>query len=383
MRVLRQLGITIEDHNAVVLVHGKSLNLFTPPKGALDCRNSGTTMRLMSGLLVAAPFPSKLTGDTSLLSRPMRRITDPLQKIGGKVTCSENGCAPLFFKPSDHLRGTTIDLQVPSAQVASALLIAGLFTEGQITIKELRATRDHSERMLKAFSASVHRQGLTLKTGINRNLRSTSLSIVSDFSSAAFFMTAAAMVEGSDILLSNIGVNPRRVGCAHILRQMGADIRFLNKKVVCGEDCCDIRVRPGRLLAVDISGQTVTDAIDEIPIIMVAASQAQGLTRIRNAEELRHKESDRLKTMAGCLKKCGVSTTLTEDGIEIHGKQQIQGACVDSFGDHRISMAMAIAGCIATSPIHICNCTNVATSFPQFSATCQALGLCVQEYGPI
>ena len=232
--------------------------------------------------------------------------------------------------------------------------------------------------MLRTFSAPVHRQGPTLRTGTNRSLCATNLSIVADFSSAAFFMTAAAMVEGSDIILPNVGINPQRIGCARILRRMGADIHFFNKRVVCGEDCCDIRVRSGCLRAVDISGQTVADAIDEIPVILVAASQALGITKIRNAEELRYKESDRLKTMADCLKKCGISTTLTRDGIEIHGKQQIQGARVDSFGDHRIAMAMAIAGSIATSPIRIDNCANVATSFPQFDTACQTLGLCVQ-----
>jgi 3-phosphoshikimate 1-carboxyvinyltransferase len=374
------MGVSAEGpNNGYLVVRGVGMRGLCAPEVDLDMGNSGTAMRLMSGILAAQDFPSKLTGDESLSKRPMRRVTVPLTSMGARCVADENGCPPIHIRGVEKLEPIDYKLPVASAQIKSAVLLAGLYANGTTSVTEPAPTRDHTERMLRAFSypCEVKQQSdlvSTISVTGGGTLKATNIDIPADISSAAFFMVAASIVPGSNITLEHVGVNPTRTGVVKILRQMGADIEFLNPRDVGGEPVADIRVSYRGLQGVAISPELIPLAIDEIPVVCIAAAYASGVTLISGAEELRHKESDRISAMVAGLRKVGVEVVEHKDGMEITGGQ-VEGAAVDSHHDHRIAMAFAVAGIAASAPMVIDNCENVATSFPNFIELAEKLGL--------
>lgn len=374
---LRALGVTIHVDEQVV-VQGVGLHGFTAPDHPLDLGNSGTGMRLMAGLLAAQRFSTQLVGDASLTRRPMRRIADPLKQMGAQVTLSAQGTPPIHIEGGHALQPITFTLPVASAQVKSCLLLAGLYASGTTRLTEPAVSRDHTERLLKQFGCPITQNGLTVSLTGPARLFASEVIVPGDISSAAFFMVAAAMTPGSDILLSRVGINPTRTGVIDILRRMGADIRFENERLLGQEPVADIRVRYAPLKGIDIPVACVPLAIDEFPILFIAAACASGQTVLRGAEELRVKESDRLDAMARGLTALGISVDVLPDGLIIEGGT-LQGGMVDSAGDHRIAMAFSIAGNVAEAPVTILDTENVATSFPTFLSDANAIGLSVRE----
>lgn len=371
----RSMGVNIEGpEQGRVIIHGVGINGLQAPQGPLDLGNSGTSMRLLSGLLAGQSFDSELTGDESLSTRPMRRVTVPLAKMGAEIETAEGGTPPLCIKGGAMLKGFEYDMPIASAQVKSCLLLAGLYAEGETAVIEPAPTRDHTERMLLGFGyqVSVEAQRSSLLGG--GQLQSTEIEVPADISSAAFFMVAASICPGSDLLLEHVGINPTRIGVINILKAMGADIELLNSKEVGGEPVADIRVRYAPLKGINIPEDQVPLAIDEFPVLFVAAACAEGKTVLTGAEELRVKESDRIQVMADGLKVLGVDIEPTEDGAVICGGQTMGGGEVVSHGDHRIAMAFAVAALRAESKITIRDCANVATSFPNFIALANQVG---------
>jgi len=336
--------------------------------------NSGTSMRLLSGLLAGQNFDSVLTGDKSLSSRPMRRITEPLALMGAKIETEENGTAPLHIKGSQNLKGINYVLPMASAQVKSCVLLAGMYAEGKTTTKEPAPTRDHTERMLNGFGYPVRRNGRKATITNKGKLTATDIDVPSDISSAAFFLVGASIAKDSDVTLRHVGMNPTRTGVIDILRLMGANIGILNEREVGGEPVADLRVISSSLTGITIPEKLVPLAIDEFPVLFIAAACAKGQTILTGAEELRVKECDRIQVMADGLKTLGIEAEVTPDGIIID-EGIIGGGEVDSHGDHRIAMAFSIAGLKATAPITIQNCANVNTSFPEFRDLATSLGL--------
>jgi 3-phosphoshikimate 1-carboxyvinyltransferase len=331
-------------------------------------------MRLMTGLLAGQSFDSELVGDDSLSRRPMRRVSDVLGRMGAVIETAPNGTAPLKIHGAQALKAIDYRMPVASAQVKSALLLAGLYAQGQTCVTEPAPTRDHTERMLQGFGYDVTRSGsLCCITGGGR-LRGMSIDVPADISSAAFFIVGATIADGSDVTLQHVGINPTRTGIIDILRLMGADISVFNERTVGGEPVADLRVRSARLKGIAIPQAQVPLAIDEFPAIFVAAACAQGRTVLTGAGELRVKESDRIQAMADGLQALGVVATPTTDGIVIDGGP-VGGGDVDSCGDHRIAMAFAIAGLAARAPVVIHDCANVGTSFPGFAALATNAGL--------
>jgi 3-phosphoshikimate 1-carboxyvinyltransferase len=346
---------------------------------ALDMGNSGTSMRLMTGLLAGQSFDSTLIGDYSLMSRPMRRVTDPVASMGAMVTTTEEGKAPIDIKGGASLKGIDYELPVASAQVKSCVLLAGLYAEGETCVTEPAPTRDHTERMLRGFGYPLAKPsaGKVCVSGGGR-LTATEIDVPADISSAAFFMVGASIAEGSDIILQHVGMNPTRTGVIDILRLMGADIAIMNEREVGGEPVADIRVRSAVLRGISIPEELVPLAIDEFPAIFIAASCAKGETRLTGAEELRVKESDRIQVMADGLNVLGVTAQPTADGIVIQGADGFSAGEVDSHDDHRIAMSFAMASLRASGEIRINNCANVDTSFPHFAELANAAGLQLQ-----
>jgi 3-phosphoshikimate 1-carboxyvinyltransferase len=340
----------------------------------LDCGNSGTTMRLISGILSANPFFSVLTGDSSLRSRPMKRVIRPLSLMGAQIIGrNSSNYAPLAIM-GGNLKPITYDMPVASAQVKSSILLAGLYPEGRTIVREQTISRDHTERMLSAFGADLKRDGLTVVVDGNRELYSQEIDVPGDFSSAAFFMVAALIIPGSEVILKNVGINPTRTGLIDVLKNMGADIEITNMRSVSGEPVADIGCRgKAGLKAATVSGEMVPSLIDEFPVLCVAAAKAEGTTVIRGAEELRIKESDRIKAMATELARMGVLIEEYPDGLSITGSENLRGAEVDSHGDHRIAMSMAVAGLTAQGTTTINNASAVAISFPDFFTIIQRL----------
>jgi 3-phosphoshikimate 1-carboxyvinyltransferase len=330
----------------------------------LDCGNAGTGMRLLTGLLAGQAFDSVLVGDDSLSKRPMRRVTDPLTHMGARID-SRDGLPPLHVHGDQALRGIRYELPVASAQVKSALLLAGLYAAGDTEIIEPHPTRDYTERMLAAFGWPIRFSPghATLEGG--HALRATDVDVPADFSSAAFFMVAASIVPGSELRLPTVGLNPRRTGVLHALRLMGADITVENERSAGGEPVGDLVVRHAPLRGVELPEALVPDMIDEFPALFIAAAVASGDTVIRGAAELRVKESDRIATMAAGLRALGASIEETPDGAIIHGGSLGAGS-VDTHLDHRIAMSFTVAGLVASGPVRINDCTHVATSFPGF-----------------
>ncbi|MBI2318487.1 MAG: 3-phosphoshikimate 1-carboxyvinyltransferase [Betaproteobacteria bacterium] len=383
MNIFRALGVRIEGpEHGRVLVHGVGLRGLKAPPGVLDCGNSGTSMRLICGLLAGQNFDAELSGDQSLRRRPMRRVAEPLGLMGAQIR-TDDGRPPLKISGKARLRAIDYTMPVASAQVKSALLLAGLYAEGETRITEIAPTRDHTERMLEALGRPVRRQGATVAlTG--GPLRGTRIEVPADISSAAFFMVGAAIAPGSDIMLTDVGVNPTRTGVIDILRLMGADIELMNPRRFGGEPVADIRVRYAPLAGVRIPRALVPLAIDEFPALFIAAANARAETLLAGAEELRVKESDRIQAMADGLGALGIGATPLADGMRIRGcadaaerASAYRGGTIDSHGDHRVAMAFAIAALRSAAPIEIRDCANVATSFPGFADLARGCGLAI------
>lgn len=382
LQAFRDMGVVIEGpHHGRVTIHGVGLNGLKPPPGPIYVGNSGTSMRLLSGLLAGQPFDVTMTGDASLSKRPMNRVANPLREMGAVVETGPDGRPPLTIRGGQTLKALTYTLPMASAQVKSCLLLAGLYAEGVTTVTEPAPTRDHTERMLRGFGYAVESNGPVASLQAGGKLTATRIEVPADISSAAFFLVAASIAEGSDLLLEHVGINPTRTGVIDILRLMGGDITLENQREVGGEPVADLRVRGAKLKGIEIPEHLVPLAIDEFPVLFIAAVCAEGRTVLRGAEELRVKESDRIQVMADGLTSLGVNVEPTEDGIIIDGGQTIAGGEVYSHGDHRIAMAFSVASLRATAPIRIHDCANVATSFPNFLALAEQVGIRVAVEG--
>ena len=374
LQAFRDMGVHIEGPNeGRVVIHGVGLNGLKAPKKPLYLGNSGTSMRLLAGIMAAQTFDVELQGDRSLSGRPMGRVAKPLREMGAVIE-SDNETPPLRIKGGQTLSPISYQMPVASAQVKSCLLLAGLYTSGETSVTEPAPTRDHTERMLRGFGYELSSEGSRVSLSGGGQLQATRIDVPADISSAAFFMVAAAIVPDSDITLRHVGINPTRVGVINILRQMGTRIELFNEVEVGGEPVADIRVRYAPLVGIEIPEDQVPLAIDEFPVLFVAAACARGTTLLTGAEELRVKESDRIQSMADGLVTLGVDAQATADGIRIQGGEIGSGE-VESFDDHRIAMAFAIAGLRATGPIRIKQANNVATSFPGFIALAREIGL--------
>lgn len=378
LQAFRDMGVVIEGPDqGRVTVHGVGLHGLQPPPGALYLGNSGTSMRLLSGLLTGQAFDTQLTGDESLSKRPMNRVAEPLRSMGAIIETEAKGLPPLTIRGGQTLRGVHYELPIASAQVKSCLLLAGLYAEGETTVVEPGIARDHTERMLRGFGYAVNSEGSKISLSGGGKLSACHIEVPADISSAAFFMVAAAITPGADVTLTHVGINPTRTGILSILRLMGAKVSFANKREVGGEPVADIRIRHSELKGIDIPPELVPLAIDEFPALFIAAACATGTTRLTGAEELRVKESDRIQVMADGLQTLGVNATPTEDGMIIKGGK-ISGGSVESHGDHRIAMSFVIAALRAEKPVRVKNCANVATSFPGFVELAKAAGISIE-----
>lgn len=375
LKAFRAMGVDIEHlGEGRVRIHGVGLHGLKPPAQALDLGNSGTSMRLLSGLMAGQTFDVTLTGDASLSQRPMRRVADPLASMGARIDTAEGGRPPLRIHGGSNLKAIDYAMPMASAQVKSCLLLAGMYAEGRTCVGEPAPTRDHTERMLAGFGYAVERDGAIACVEGGGRLTASTIQIPADISSAAFFMVGAAICPGAEVVLRDVGVNPTRVGVINILREMGADISLSNEREVCGEPVADVGVRGGELRGIHFPEDQVPLAIDEFPALFVAAACAQGESLLTGAEELRVKESDRIQVMADGLQALGIEANSTPDGILIRGGA-LQSGRVDSHGDHRIAMAFAMASLRAAGEIEIHDCANVDTSFPGFVALANSAGL--------
>jgi len=357
------LGAAIREEGGEVIV--------TPPEAlrepgdVIDCGNSGTSLRLLAGVLAGVPGLSVLTGDASLRRRPVRRVIDPLRAMGADLIARDGDRVPPLVVRGRALRGARHDLKVASAQVKSAILLAGLRAEGQTVVTEPERSRDHTERMLRGMGVPLEVDGLTVSVTPSRP-RGTRVDVPGDISSAAFFLCAAAGLPGSEVTVRNMGTNPTRTGLLDVLRSMGADLTVAGEREVAGEPRADVTVRGGPLRATEIRGQIIPRLIDELPVLMVLATQAEGRTVIRDAKELRVKESDRLAAMGETLAAAGARLELFEDGCAIEGPTRLSGVAVKTRLDHRIAMSMAVAQLFAGAPVTLDDVACVATSFPSF-----------------
>jgi len=364
MNVFRALGVRIDDGDGFVSVVGTGH--LREPSGPMDCGNSGTTMRLVSGVLSGHTFTSVLVGDESLSKRPMKRIIEPLRLMGADITASSDDNYPPLTINGGGLKAISYEMPVASAQVKSALMLAALYAEGETSVLEKQKSRDHTERMLPAYGADVSYDGLRISIKGGARLSAVDTEVPGDFSSAAFFAVAATLVEGSEIIIRNSGLNSTRTGLMTVLRLMGADIMVENEREVSGEPVGDMVCRGARLKGVDVDPALVPSLIDEFPVLCVAAALAEGTTSIRGAEELRVKESDRIAVVAGALRAMGAEVDEYPDGMSIKGRQALNGATIDSLGDHRIAMAFAVASLVAEGLTTIERAEAVNVSFPGF-----------------
>jgi 3-phosphoshikimate 1-carboxyvinyltransferase len=365
LRAFQQMGIEIQEKDEGIIVHGKGLNGLEEPLHTIDCGNSGTTMRLLCGVLAGQPFSSTLTGDDSLIRRPMQRVINPLTKMGARIESKQGGYPPLTINKGT-LRPIDYESPIASAQIKTAILLAGLYSRGITSVTEPDKSRDHTERMLKAAGVTIDTKGLKVSVTGEARIQPLEITIPGDFSSAAFFIVAGTLIKSSKILIKNVGINPTRTGLIDILDRMGANIIFQNKKEVSGEPVADIFVRYAQLCGIEISNNLLLRAIDEFPILCIAASAARGTTKITGAKELRVKESDRIASMAKELTKMNVEVDELEDGIIIKGTENLQAATVQSFGDHRVAMALTIAGLKTRGEITVEGVECINTSFPGF-----------------
>ena len=379
VNALRNMGVKIVHHKEDgMVVEGVGLYGLKDPGQALNMGNSGTAMRLMAGVLVGQSFPSTLVGDDSLSQRPMARVVEPLRALGADISVQNAGYPPIQIKPVKQLRGVDYVMPVASAQVKSAFLLAALCAEGVSRVKEPTQTRDHTERMLRGFGHSISQQGDWIRVIGGMELGGAKLVVPGDLSSAAFFIVGAAITVESQIILKNVGVNPTRTGVIEILQQMGARIDCLNKKSVCGEPTADLVVSSSPLRGVKIEMHQVARAIDEFPILSIAAACARGKTTLHGAEELRVKESDRIRSIVSGLSELGISVEERADGYAVTGGEILPGE-VNSLSDHRIAMAFAIAGLVVSGSICIHDTVNVRTSFPEFVELASSMGMPIQE----
>lgn len=378
LEAFRAMGVTIEGpRDGELRIQGVGLHGLKDPKRPLDLGNSGTSMRLLAGLLAGQTFSVTLTGDASLSSRPMQRVTEPLSKMGAVISTEEDGTAPIRITGGQTLTAIDYQLPVASAQIKSSLLLAGLYAVGTTCITEPAPTRDHTERMLMGFGYPVKRDGKRICLSGGGVLGVPSIDIPADISSAAFFLVGASIAPGSELLLEHVGINPTRMGVINILREMGAQIVVKNERIMGGEPVADLQVCSADLRGIKIPEDQVPLAIDEFPALFVAAACAKGETVLTGARELRVKESDRIQVMAEGLQCLGIDARPTSDGMVIQGGQ-LSGGRVNGRGDHRIAMAFAIAALRAKDAIVIDDCANVNTSFPGFAGKARSVGLQVK-----
>ena len=366
VRAFRQMGVEIGRDGDVLLIDGRGWSGIAAPDGPVDCGNSGTTMRLLSGLLSGRPFHSELDGDASLRQRPMQRVIDPLGRMGAKIRSKgNNGLAPLEID-GGGLRGIEYRMPIASAQVKSAILLAALQAEGATIVEEPQKSRDHTEVMLRGFGARLTSNATRIALNGGQSLVGQELNVPGDISSAAFFLAAAAMIPGSDLMIRNVGCNPTRDGVIEILRRMGASIELVNERSAAGERVADIHVTGNSLRGVDVGSEWVARTIDEYPILAVAAGVAEGATRFSDVKELRYKESDRIAAMTQGLRRLGIDVEEREDGMTILGKPHFKSAAVCSYADHRVAMSFAIAGLCSDGGVTIDDAACVDISFPSF-----------------
>lgn len=374
-RIFSQLGVRIETPSpSQRIVHGVGVDGLQAPDAALDCGNAGTGMRLLAGLLAGQTFDCTLIGDESLSGRPMRRVTGPLSQMGAKIDTQDDGTPPLHVHGGQALQGIDFASPVASAQIKSAVLLAGLYAQGETSVTEPHPTRDYTERMLSAFGVEIEFSPGKARLRGGQRLRATDIVVPADFSSAAFYLVAASIIPGSALRLKQVGLNPRRTGLLHALRLMGADITEENPAEQGGEPVADLVVRYAPLKGARIPEALVPDMIDEFPALFVAAAAAEGQTVVSGAAELRVKESDRLAAMATGLRALGMQVDETEDGATLHGGVRLGSGTIESHGDHRIAMAFAIAGQISDGEVRINDIANVATSFPDFDGLARSAG---------
>lgn len=374
-RIFSQLGVRIETPSpSQRIVHGVGIDGLQAPDAPLDCGNAGTGMRLLAGLLAGQAFDCTLIGDESLSGRPMRRVTGPLSQMGAKIDTQDDGTPPLHVHGGQSLHGIDFASPVASAQIKSAVLLAGLYAQGETSVLEPHPTRDYTERMLSAFGVDIEFSPGKARLRGGQRLRATDIMVPADFSSAAFYLVAASIIPGSELRLKQVGLNPRRTGLLHALRLMGADITEENPAEQGGEPVADLVVRYAPLKGARIPEELVPDMIDEFPALFVAAAAAEGQTVVSGAAELRVKESDRLAAMATGLRGLGMQVDETEDGATLHGGVRLGSGTIESHGDHRIAMAFAIAGQISDGEVRINDIANVATSFPDFDGLARSAG---------
>ncbi|HEX7965010.1 MAG TPA: 3-phosphoshikimate 1-carboxyvinyltransferase [Gammaproteobacteria bacterium] len=379
LAAIRAMGVQVDERGpSHLVVHGRGLHGLKPSPKPIDLGNSGTAMRLFMGLLAGQGFEATLTGDESLSRRPMKRVIHPLMAMGASIE-SRNGFAPITLHAIQPLEPARHVLKIASAQVKSALLLAGLYAGGYTWLKESGPSRDHTERMFHSFGVHVLRESGWLGVHGGEILRGTRIEVPADLSSAAFFMVGAAMTPGSKLVLEGVGVNPTRDGVIRILRLMGAHIEIHHSRLGGGEPAADILVQGGRLRGIDVTPELVALAIDDIPAVLVAAACAEGITRVHGAGELRVKESDRLQAMQAGLEALGVTVNSGPDYINVNGTPRLKGAEIRSEGDHRIAMAFAVAGLRTEGPLRVQDCANVDTSFPGFVAMAREAGLQITE----
>lgn len=370
LNAFRKLGVKIEEvgsKNSELIIHGNGIHGLKESEDVIDCGNSGTTIRLLSGVLSGNPFLSVLTGDSSLRSRPMGRVINPLRQMGADIMARDNDRYPPIVVRGRKLKSIKYDMPVASAQVKSALLLAGLYADGETEISEPIKSRDHTERMLSSSGVRVDIEGLKIKIKGGQGLKAKDMDVPGDFSSAAFFIVASLLIPDSDITIKGVGINPIRTGLLDVLEAMGTDIELIGIRDVSGEPVADIYCKTaGNLKAIKIGADIMPSLIDEFPILCVLATQADGVTEIRGAEELRVKESDRIKTMSEGLRKMGAEVKEFKDGLSIKGNANLKGASIDSYGDHRIAMAFSVAALIAKGTTTIKGTSAVNISFPKF-----------------
>jgi 3-phosphoshikimate 1-carboxyvinyltransferase len=366
LNAFRAMGVEVSDDGETLRIEGKGLHGLAEPTDILDCGNSGTSMRLMTGLLAGQRFFSVLTGDKYLRNRPMKRVLEPIGRMGGTIFGRAGGDRAPLAIVGRELSAISYASPVASAQVKSAIMLAGLYASGDTIITEPHVSRDHSERMFRYFDADIRPTtgGVMVRGG--RELQGREIAVPGDISSAAFFIVAALIVPGSELLIRGVGINPTRTGILDILTAMGADIELLDSREVSGEPVADILVRGSSLRGIEIGGDVVPRAIDEFPVICVAAAMAEGRTVVREAKELRVKETDRIAAMAANLRRAGVQVEEMEDGMEIEGTGRLAGGFFESFGDHRIAMSMLVAGLAAGGEVTVTDVDCIATSFPNF-----------------
>lgn len=389
LQAFREMGVAITDPvDGQLSIQGVGLHGLQAPKSPLDMGNSGTSIRLLSGLLAGQAFTSTLTGDSSLSSRPMERVAIPLRKMGAEIETAEGGRPPLTLRGGRQLHAIDYELPMASAQVKSCVLLAGLYARGRTSVTEPAPTRDHTERMLRGFGYDVEVVDNVASLQGGGKLTACEIDVPADISSAAFFMVAATLVPGSDVTLKHVGINPTRTGVVDILNLMGASIEILNTRESGGEPVADLRIRSADIKGIDIPPELVPLAIDEFPVLFVAAACARGKTVLTGAEELRVKESDRIQAMVEGLVALGVDAVATEDGAIIHGRETLgetrsgnAGSVVgiNCYHDHRIAMSFAIASARSCCDIQVNDCENITTSFPNFVSLAQGAGLDMEK----